>query len=754
MKRLYLAISLIGVNAICSQIILIRELIAVFSGNELTMGFVLASWFFWMALGSSIGGRWKGHDEISIRRRFAILQTALPFILIIQIILIRWSRLIFHLPQMATVGMGPIFWVSFLLLSPLCLILGVMFSLGYQWFALPHLSPAKRVGWVYVLEAIGSAAGGGLFSFLLIYIMSHLSICLLLGLVNLISALLIFIQQPGRNPRGAWISGGLALVFLGLLLTTPFFPMDLLIYAFQWKDFQLLACEDSIFGRIALTRMNGEYSFFEHGVLTSTIPDRWKEEWMVHLPMVQHPTPKNVLMIGTGIGSLKEATKYRSLDHIDYIELDPKALSLAREYCPPDLITGLKHPKVHPIHRDARLHIKETERVYDVVILGLPDPKTAQLNRVYTREFFEFVSNILSRDGVLAFSVTSSENYIGLHLGDFLRCIYKTVRQVFPEVLVAPGDTAHFLAGKSKGFLSLDPEMIAHRLSFMDIRTSFFSEWYLPAGLDIGRIKILDDILQDTEGIWINKDLRPICYFYDLILWGRFFSPFTGRILENAKKIDGRMLLILVILLILIMAILIRLLGKEKGQRVTVGTVVLLGGFVEIVLEFLLILGFQIFYGYAYLELGVLITAFMVGLALGSALMTHILDRLKKAYTWYCGIQIAYVLYPLLIIILLIRIDVAPWPALAVESVFTLLALLAGFMGGIQFPMATKLFLSQDHKWKGQAGLLYGLDLLGSAAGAVLASSYLVPIFGIAATLGVLSLMGGIGFTLLMVNLL
>ena len=83
MKRLYLAISLIGVNAICCQIILIRELIAVFSGNELTMGFVLASWFFWVALGSSIGGRWKGYSEISIRRRFAVLQTALPFILII-----------------------------------------------------------------------------------------------------------------------------------------------------------------------------------------------------------------------------------------------------------------------------------------------------------------------------------------------------------------------------------------------------------------------------------------------------------------------------------------------------------------------------------------------------------------------------------------------------------------------------------------------------------------------------------------------
>jgi spermidine synthase len=184
-----------------------------------------------------------------------------------------------------------------------------------------------------------------------------------------------------------------------------------------------------------------------------------------------------------------------------------------------------------------------------------------------------------------------------------------------------------------------------------------------------------------------------------------------------------------------------------------VGTVVLLGGFIEIVLEFLLILGFQVFYGYAYLQLGILITAFMVGLTIGSSLMTHILDRLKKPYFWYSGIQISYFIYPLFIILLFTRINISFWPAKVVEFIFILLTLIAGLMGGFQFPIATGLFLSKNQKWKGQAGLLYGLDLIGSAFGAILASSYLVPIFGIVATLGVLSLMGGIGLSLLLVNI-
>ena len=135
-KRFSAAILVKGFSGLVAQILLLRELLIVFSGNELTLGFVLASWFFWVAVGSAIGGRWGGNHDESLRNRFAFFQTIIPFILILQIILIRQSRHVFRLPQMATVGLGQIFWVSFLLLAPLCLILGLMFSLGYQWLSI------------------------------------------------------------------------------------------------------------------------------------------------------------------------------------------------------------------------------------------------------------------------------------------------------------------------------------------------------------------------------------------------------------------------------------------------------------------------------------------------------------------------------------------------------------------------------------------------------------------------------------------
>jgi hypothetical protein len=48
------ALALIGFSAVIGQIVLMRELIVVFSGNEMSLGILLATWLFWTAAGSSL----------------------------------------------------------------------------------------------------------------------------------------------------------------------------------------------------------------------------------------------------------------------------------------------------------------------------------------------------------------------------------------------------------------------------------------------------------------------------------------------------------------------------------------------------------------------------------------------------------------------------------------------------------------------------------------------------------------------------
>ena len=61
---------------------------------------------------------------------------------------------------------------------------------------------------------------------------------------------------------------------------------------------------------------------------------------------------------------------------------------------------------------------------------------------------------------------------------------------------------------------------------------------------------------------------------------------------------------------------------------------------------------------------------------------------------------------------------------------FPALALLAGALGGYQFPVASRVFFRGAVRGTTSPGSLYGFDLLGSCLGALILSAYLVPVFG------------------------
>ena len=82
---------------------------------------------------------------------------------------------------------------------------------------------------------------------------------------------------------------------------------------------------------------------------------------------------------------------------------------------------------------------------------------------------------------------------------------------------------------------------------------------------------------------------------------------------------------------------------------------------------------------------------------------------------------------------LLSRISSGPATLLAAQLVFPALAVLGGMLGGYQFPVATEIYLGDDSR-KASMGVLYALDLFGGCAGALLLSTYLIPVFGFSKT--------------------
>jgi len=113
------------------------------------------------------------------------------------------------------------------------------------------------------------------------------------------------------------------------------------------------------------------------------------------------------------------------------------------------MATLQQDPRIRLNIKDGRLFLKSTAERFDVILLNLPEPQTAQINRFYTVEFFRELPPSLNSGGILSFQLVASEDYISPTLASFLQCINRSLREVFPEVSTIPGEKVHFFASQT-----------------------------------------------------------------------------------------------------------------------------------------------------------------------------------------------------------------------------------------------------------------------------------------------------------------
>src|SRR5208283_1780165 len=147
---LRLIISLIGFTAVIAQVILMRELLVVFYGNELALGVILANWLLWTALGASLLGRWAMRSRRP-RKLVAGLEVLLTFALPLTLLAVRASKALCQSVPGEILGPVPMFLTSCATLSVFCVISGGLFAAGSRLFAdMSGASIAAATGAVYL----------------------------------------------------------------------------------------------------------------------------------------------------------------------------------------------------------------------------------------------------------------------------------------------------------------------------------------------------------------------------------------------------------------------------------------------------------------------------------------------------------------------------------------------------------------------------------------------------------------------------
>jgi spermidine synthase len=729
----------LGFTSMVGQILLMRELVVVFYGNELSLGIMLGSWLLWAGLGSLLAAAMAPRFRVLSRTwAVALLQLLLGLAAVGSLLCVRALPLLLRRATVGEiVGYIPIVVSSFLVLAPLCLFLGFLFALFCHVWSTDE-EAAASIGSVYVIEALGAAAGGVVFAAVLVWVLDPVEMALLLLLVNLAAAAATLALESRLRPAVIVAS----ILTVGIAAISYFGGADRLrglSLGWLWRQLDLVHSEDSIYGNVAFVETEEQKSLYENGLLMFSHPDRFSAEEAVHFALLEHPRPESVLLIGGGIGgSLNEALKH-PLTRVDYLELDPLVIEAARRFFPAEIEGALDDARVRVHTVDGRLFVKTEKAKYDVILVNLPDPYTALINRFYTLEFFQECRRRLSWDGILSFRVSSAENYISPELQQFLGCLHATLREVFPDVKVIPGETNIFLACTEPGTLTLDSDVLVSRLDERGIKQKllFVREYYLPDRLSEERKERVASALETAEAR-INTDLAPVCYYYDAVLWSKQFKDVSGWMLASFSKVRPGWILAVIAAAFALALLAQRLFPGAWGQKSLLAAVATTG-FAEITVEVVTLLGFQAIHGYVYYKVAIIVTAFMLGLTVGGAVMAKAVRSGGAGWRTFLLVQTLVCLYPILTVAALILFSgsgsegSSAWKlSLQATVAFPLLAFLAGCVGGLQFPLANLLYLGESPGAARAAGYTYGVDLIGSCLGAILTSALLVPVLGIA----------------------
>lgn len=740
--RFRLAFLLMGFTFTITQAIMIRELMVAFLGNELSIGLVLGCWLILEALGSLVMARVI--LRLSSPLLYPVLQALLALVLPLSLLLALSVRSMFGAVPGEGLGIGVMSLASFLILLPVGIIDGAMFTAASEAFTRYTGRGVPAIGQVYVLEAIGAIVGGVTFTFLFSAFPSLRAILFLVSL-NLISALSLSAITEKRAPV---VIAALLSITLILMLPGLSSKIEQALVGIQWRGYELAFYGNSVYGNVAVIRMGEQYTLFSNGIpiITTPFPDINFVQDVAHIPLLFVQETKSCLIVSGGAGGLiRELLRY-PWERIDYAEIDPLLFKALRSLRARLTEEELSNPAVEVHYIDGRVLIRRAPNsAYNLIIINLPYPSTLQLNRFYTKEFFAAVRKILKEDGVLVVMAPGSLTYLSPAMRALNRSLHATLGEVFPYVFPIPGDGVNlWLASWGIDFEKVGVEELVRRADERPLQGTIVGERYIKLRFDPAKIRWFNEEIEKGEGS-INSDLKPLGLLYGLAYWSEMFAPAFGKYFNYLPRLHFWHFAVLPLFFALIPSLLL-LAGKLKPATI-VPLVVAFTGFGGMCYDLAVIFAFQIFHGYVYREIALLVAAFMAGLSLGGWFMSR---KVERGVKWGHLVEVEGGLVALWFSFPLILVAIYRWGGEASVPLLLLLNALGGFMVGIEFPLASKIY-SERHKLSETAGIMYGMDLVGAFLGSVLYSVALLPSIGLVGSCWVVGLikLGSLGLALL-----
>ena len=445
-------------------------------------------------------------------------------------------------------------------------------------------------------------------------------------------------------------------------------------------------------GNYLITRNGEQTNLYSGSAFIYSSDNNLHSEEMVHVAMLQHRNPQQVLVVNAYAPAVsEELRKYQGV-RVTYIENDRRKTEVMNRYFDGEV----QDERI--LFTDVISFAGVSETKYDVVIVQAGGTASLHDNRYFTRFFFRNISRLLNDEGYLLMNWNGASEYFGGSFGDILSTIRNNAASEFDSVRMIPLSTVYLLASH-KG-------QIETRIGGLSEAKGLESDYINPY--------FIDDNLLETRVAGLEKKLGPV-NISEAGNQPQVFMSGLKQWLQQYRPLYFFIPLFLLLLFVLISAF----------RNILVGMIMHGTGFITASLTSLLLLIFVYVSGTQQSGMALYFCFAMAGIGAGTLLNMRIGRGNKNI------LLPQFFMILILLCIMFFNNQILSISVMSARWVVLLLVFLAGGCSGFIFFALSLLATGKSSK---KAALLFSEDVWGGFSGGLLSSLVLIPYLGFAGT--------------------
>jgi spermidine synthase len=193
-----------------------------------------------------------------------------------------------------------------------------------------------------------------------------------------------------------------------------------------------------------------------------------------HVPLLLHPAPRRVLVVGVGAGQTPASALTHSIERLDCVDIEPAVFDLVRARFDH---AWMDDPRVHLLREDGRSYLAHTAARYDVIALEVGQPSRPGVANFYSADFYALARQRLEPGGILSQFVP-----LPFLTPDSFRSVVATFLSVFPHSILWYNSAELLLLGVNGDHIELAMDRLGLLASQAAVNADLrFAHWGGPA---------------------------------------------------------------------------------------------------------------------------------------------------------------------------------------------------------------------------------------------------------------------------------